>query len=193
MSTTPKVLQGAEPWRQIAASRPEEEVMEYILTGWQKKGWHDNACPLPRLFDRGDNRLRVLDLGCGLGRTLHGLRQSTRWRLAGFDSPEMIARAQEAISSEIWWTSDWEEVRSRRWDCVHACFVFQHVTPAAIAQYCRDLPAMTSQVVVRGRDWNDHSRLSVRELLRPLEQAGYCALESDRDGDHATTLYRKAE
>ncbi len=184
-------LIGAEPWRQIASTCGERELMEYILTGWERKGWHDRECPLWHWLDPQDRNVRVLDLGCGLGRTLHELRQATMWELTGYDTPEMIRRASAAVSPGIQWESDWSRLTGQSWTCVHACFVFQHVSPLAIRSYCRDLPGMTSLIVVRGRDWNDHTRGPVAELLMPLEQAGFAMHEVERDGDHSTRVCRR--
>jgi SAM-dependent methyltransferase len=186
---TPSNLIGAESWREIAAGCADKQLMEYILTDWQRKGWNDMACPLWQWLSPTRQGLRLLDLGCGIGRTLRELRSCTNWHLTGYDTPEMIARARQGILPDVTWESDWGVIAGQPFDCVHACFVFQHVSPLAMRQYCMDLPKMTSMVVVRGRDWNDHTRGPTADLLVPLLEAGFTVREMERDGDHATHVY----
>jgi SAM-dependent methyltransferase len=81
---------------------------------------------------------RVLDFGCGVGRSLPFLAQAfPSARIHGFDpSPESVAEARMRVAdAEL--TADWEQVPRDAFDCVFAAGVFHHVAVAERSQAMR--------------------------------------------------------
>lgn len=192
-STPSEYLMGAEGWRKLAVQQDERALMETIFNGFEVKGWADVSCPLPLWFNARD-ALKVLDFGCGLGRSLHWLRNNTTWELTGYDTPEMLTRALAAtVHGSIAWYDDWELVRQQRFHLVYASLVFQHLHPAVLTRYVRDLSAMTNFLCVRGRDWLDVGRGNVHAHIWPLLQAeGFDEWrETEKAGDHGTIVYMR--
>lgn len=183
-------LFGAEGWRKLTVQQGEAQLMETIFNDFEKKGWPDVACPLPLWFN-ARAPLKVLDFGCGLARTLEWLRRNTSWDLTGYDTPEMIARVKTLAGlGEIRWSDDWDTLKEDRFHVIHASLVMQHLHPAALSRYIRDLSAMTHFLVLRGRDWLDVGRGNVHATIWPmLQEEGFAFQEIEKSGDHGTFVY----
>ena len=79
---------------------------------------------------RGGKIERILDFGCGVGRSLHFLRSAfPNSQLFGFDpSPECIAEARsKGLSASL--TESWANIPAGTFDCVFAANVFHHIEP----------------------------------------------------------------
>ena len=143
---------GQDYWRRVASAAPVEDVREAILTGYLagKPFWPYQPVPeLPRPIDR------ILDFGCGLGRNVRYLR-SVANHVVGFDLPEMIDRCgAEPLPDNVELTGDWQDVRQRRFDCVFACLVLQHIEPGELAGYLRDFAAMAPWMYILSRGRSD--------------------------------------
>jgi SAM-dependent methyltransferase len=81
-----------------------------------------------------------LDVGCGLGFFLDGIRQSSQWIVSGIEfSPEAVAFAREKLNLDV----RCGELSSAGYpdaffDYVHICNVLEHVTdPARFLKECR--------------------------------------------------------
>src|SRR6266545_4813150 len=81
-------MAGRDHWLSIARSNDPDDIREHILIGF-KSGKPFTPCiptiTLPAPVER------VLDFGCGVGRTFPFLRTIAR-HVTGFDLPPMVAR-----------------------------------------------------------------------------------------------------
>jgi SAM-dependent methyltransferase len=79
----------------------------------------------------GRNIERILDFGCGPGRSMpHFRRAFPEAELFGFDPSPECAAAARAQYSDVVVTSDWHSLPKDGFDCVVAANVFHHVPPA---------------------------------------------------------------
>jgi trans-aconitate methyltransferase len=178
---------GAEVWHHAARHEDDMQLMDRLSPGWRKFGWEDMACPLP--FHLPGNRpFKVLDLGCGLGRTVNWLHKATDYKMAGYDLPEMIERVKQHAFIDVQWFDDWSRCAEQTWDCVYAGWVFEHLHPVAIARYLRDLPAMAPLIIIHGEPINTVTQRKVAHSLGPLVAAGM-KTRSELRRDTATHLF----
>jgi SAM-dependent methyltransferase len=140
----------------------------------------------------GKTTARILDFGCGAGRSLHYLEQhfpdSEIW---GFDlSPASLEIAARRVPRARL-ASDWSALTTTRFDAVLAANVFHHIPPdeqvGALAR-CRDVLAPGGQLFVfEHNPWNpltrwvfercafdvDAKMLSLRDMLALARRAGF--------------------
>jgi cyclopropane fatty-acyl-phospholipid synthase-like methyltransferase len=107
----------------------------------------------------------ALDFGCGVGRNTSALTKDYK-KVVGFDLPSMISLVPpENQSNNILYTSDWDTVKSFRFDLVLASLVFQHIEDAELNEYLNDISKMTDKIVIHSRTWIDHSETKVLPIL----------------------------
>jgi len=107
----------------------------------------------------------ALDFGCGVGRNTSALTKDYK-KVVGFDLPSMISLVPpENQSNNILYTSDWNTVKSFRFDLVLASLVFQHIDDAELNEYLNDISKMTDKIVIHSRTWIDHSETKVLPIL----------------------------
>jgi cyclopropane fatty-acyl-phospholipid synthase-like methyltransferase len=107
----------------------------------------------------------ALDFGCGVGRNTSALTKEYK-KVVGFDLPSMISLVPpENQSNNILYTSDWNNVKSFRFDLVLASLVFQHIEDAELNEYLNDISKMTDKIVIHSRTWIDHSETKVLPIL----------------------------
>lgn len=138
-------------------------VTDLIVTGRKAS----EARPDVWLFDhlgKKEERLNVLDFGCGMGRNTFGIaNHSPEWTVVGYDNEGMISKSREyctlmyggRIPKNMWFITDWEQVRLHRFDAIFCCIVLQHIYEDALAKYIADFKQMTNRLVVMGRRFND--------------------------------------
>jgi hypothetical protein len=51
--------------------------------------------------------------------------------------------------------SDWDILKTIKFDCIYATIVFQHIHENDLNLYLRDIKKMTSRLIVSGRRFND--------------------------------------
>lgn len=107
--------------------------------------------------------LRLLDFGCGVGRSLPYLAQTfPQAKLFGFDpSAACLTQASERLPAATL-TSDWSEIPKDAFDCVFAANVFHHIAPggraAALANCAAALRAGGSLFVFEHNPHNPATR-----------------------------------
>ncbi len=159
-------------------------------------------------------RARVLEIGCGMGRLLRPLaeRVESAW---GVDiSPEMIAKAKEALSgvrnAEVALTNgDLRQFRDATFDLVYSFIVFQHI-PAkrSVLRYIREAARiLKAGGILRFQvDGRPRTRFSATdtwlgvwyspvEIRRELAAAGFEEVDLWGEGTHYlwVTALRKLE
>lgn len=153
--------------------------------------------------------MNILDFGCGFGRNTFGMAlYSPQWNIIGYDNDEMLSKVQEFyfinykedMPFNVQFLSEWDKIKTRKFDIIFCCIVLQHIMECYIAQYVEDFMTMTSCLIVSGRRFNDDvgkkSTWSILEEngLIPVEfYKENLKIEYSSDGnpnDHNTAIYR---
>jgi len=132
-------MPGIDDWLSVARSAYPDDLREHILSGFKSGKPFTPYVPtiaLPSPIDR------VLDFGCGVGRSFPYLKSIAR-HVEGYDLPPMIARCR-ALSAESvdLLLDDWNEARVRPFDVIVAALVLQHIEPAISRAYLLDFARM---------------------------------------------------
>ena len=153
---------GNDRWEGIA-TLGIDEIKEYLVPGY-KEGSEYGSSYFSFLGERVVGR--VLDFGCGIGRNFPGLL------------PPMLesCRKYTQPSSEVWLTSNWQEVLSQRYDITMATFVFQHIDSSASCQeLLKTLSTKSTYLYVTSRKWADGDHRSVyRDILDSGSWRQFC-------------------
>ena len=145
-------MAGLDDWLTVARTADPDELRERILTGSKTGKPFSPYVPtveLPRRIDR------LLDFGCGVGRNFSYVKTIAR-HVAGFDLPPMIERCRALATEPVdSLSSDWNEVRARRFDLIFASLVLQHIEPEICLSYLMDFASMAPAVYVLSRNDSD--------------------------------------
>ena len=171
-------MAGRDHWLSIARSTDPDDIREHILTGFKSGKPFTPYVPTIALPPRLE---RVLDFGCGVGRTFPFLRTIAR-HVTGFDLPPMIAQCRALAPARAdALEDDWDQVRTLRYDLVVAVLVLQHIEPPACRAYLEDFARMTPAVYVLSRADSDFGTNVFAEIRATgLYEAGEC-VEVDHD------------
>jgi SAM-dependent methyltransferase len=151
---------GREDWLSVASADDVDEVRERILTGYRDGKPFTPYVPTIDL----PPATRVLDFGCGLGRNFPYLT-SIAPQIVGFDLPPMIERCRSLPDRPVVdLTSDWDDVRSSRFDLVFATLVLQHIETDACRSYLEDFAHIAPATYVLTRVRSDFD-LNVLDLI----------------------------
>jgi hypothetical protein len=145
-------MPGRDEWLAVARSATADDLREQILAGYKSGKPFTPYVPTVELPSR---IAWVLDFGCGVGRSFPYLK-TIAGHVAGFDLPPMIERCRTLATESIdLLSSDWSDVRSRRFDLIVAALVLQHIEPAACTAYLTDFARMAPRVYLLTRVRND--------------------------------------
>ena len=175
-------MAGREHWLSIARSSDPDDIREHILTGFKAGKPFTPYVPTIALPPKVD---RVLDFGCGVGRTFPFLRTIAR-HITGFDLPPMIEQCR-ALATERAdaLEDDWDAVRHHRFDLIVAVLVLQHVEPAVCRAYLDDFARMTPAVYLLSRADSDFGTNVFAEIAATGRYAPDECVEVDHDpGTH---------
>jgi 2-polyprenyl-3-methyl-5-hydroxy-6-metoxy-1,4-benzoquinol methylase len=145
----------------------KENAGDLILTGYEGEFKDMPVYPeVMSLTKSSDGHSQyALDFGCGVGRNTSALTKDYK-KVVGFDLPSMISLVPpENQSNNILYTSDWNTVKSFRFDLVLASLVFQHIDDAELNEYLNDISKMTDKLVLHSRTWIDHSNTEVLSIV----------------------------
>jgi cyclopropane fatty-acyl-phospholipid synthase-like methyltransferase len=173
---------GNEHWRRIA-TRPDAEVREEILSGYlQGKPF----TPYVPTIEMPPSPTRVLDFGCGLGRSFSYL-VSMATEVVGFDLPEMIDHCARAGTTEptVVLRDDWPALREERFDLVFASLVLQHIDPTEARSYLDDFARMTETVYLLTRGRQDFGGATGALIDRHIWEIGAIAVVEHDQREHS--------
>jgi SAM-dependent methyltransferase len=145
-------MAGRDYWLSIAESSDADDLREHILTGFKGGKPFTPYLPLTPLPSPIE---RVLDFGCGVGRSFPFLKTIAQ-HVTGFDLPPMIARCRLLATDpadEL--LDDWQEVLERRFDLIVCVLVLQHLEPATCRAYLKDFARMSPTVYLLTRADSD--------------------------------------
>lgn len=169
-------MAGRDDWSEIAAG-DADELRERILTGYKSGKPFTPYIPTLPLSESIES---VLDFGCGLGRNFPYLKTIAS-RVEGFDLPPMVERCRTLGTEPVSrLSSDWSEVRSRRYDLIFASLVLQHVDTGECRRYLADFASMAPHVYLLTRTRTDFGAV----MLQLVAESGLRAATSCRVVDH---------
>lgn len=171
-------MAGREHWLSIARSSDPDDIREHILTGFKAGKPFTPYVPtivLPTNVDR------VLDFGCGVGRTFPFLRTIAR-HITGFDLPPMIEQCR-ALATERAdaLEDDWSAVRQRPFDLIVAVLVLHHIEPPACRAYLDDFARMSPAVYLLSRADSDFGTNVFAEIAATGRYEADECVEVDHD------------
>lgn len=121
-----------------------------------------------------DEEITILDFGCGVGRNSFGFAmESNKWTITGYDNDAMLSKIKEfselhydgKIPPNLSFTSDWDLVKTKKFDLIICSLVLQHIYEDALIKYIQDFKQMTNKLIVIGRRYNDDKHRSVWIIL----------------------------
>jgi cyclopropane fatty-acyl-phospholipid synthase-like methyltransferase len=144
-----------------------EDAGDLILTGYtgefKDMPVYDEVMSLTK--SSNEHGQYALDFGCGVGRNTVALAKDYK-KVVGFDLPSMLSLVpSENKLNNILYTSDWNTVKSFKFDVVLASLVFQHIDDIELHEYLEDLVKMTNKIVLHSRTWIDHSDSEVLPIV----------------------------
>jgi SAM-dependent methyltransferase len=154
-------MAGRDYWLSIAESSDPDDLREHILTGFKNgKPFTPYVPTIPLPSSLG----RVLDFGCGVGRSFPFLKTIAN-HVTGFDLPPMIARCRLLATDpadEL--IDDWEQARAQRFDLIACVLVLQHLEPATCRAYLQDFARMAPAVYLLTRADSDFGTNVLEEV-----------------------------
>lgn len=154
-------MAGRDYWLSIAESSDPDDLREHILTGFKNgKPFTPYVPTIPLPSSLG----RVLDFGCGVGRSFPFLKTIAD-HVTGFDLPPMIARCRLLATDpadEL--IDDWEQARAHRFDLIACVLVLQHLEPATCRAYLQDFARMAPAVYLLTRADSDFGTNVLEEV-----------------------------
>ena len=184
------------------------EVIDLVLTNGTAETITSDIWLTPIIGDKSKS-LSVLDFGCGVGRNIFDFSQNfPNWEFSGYDNPNMINKANEYSNARFGkkiqdypnlnFVSDWSQLKTRKFDCIYATIVFQHIHEKDLNKYLEDIKHMTNKLIVSGRRFNDDMvDGKYKNTWQILENNGYhpsnkCDIKYSIDGDpeeHIMCIY----
>jgi len=185
-----------------------ENVIDLVLTNGKIETIKSDDWVLTYVGDENYD-LSILDFGCGIGRNIFDFAQKmSNWNFIGYDNQNMLNKAKEYLSvkydknldkfSNLSLIDSWDLVKTKKFDCIYATLVFQHIHENDLNVYLKDIKNMTSKLIVSGRRFNDDMiDGEYKNTWEILEKNGYYPSNAEKinynkDGDphdHITCIY----
>jgi SAM-dependent methyltransferase len=162
----------------VAEAASSDDIRERILTGY--KDGKPFTPYVPTLPIRGMVG-SVLDFGCGLGRNFPYLKRIAR-TVTGFDLPPMIEQCRRLADEEVdLLSSDWDRIRTHRFDLIFASLVLQHIEPEPLRTFLDGFARMAPETYLLTRTRTDFNENLLDVVAGTgLFDAGEC-VEVDHD------------
>lgn len=184
------------------------KVVDLVLTNGTPETIQSDMWLIPFIGDENKS-LSVLDFGCGVGRNIFDFSHKFQnWKFYGYDNPNMINKANEYSNikfgknikqySNLELLSDWDTLKTIKFDCIYATLVFQHIHENDLNNYLQDIKRMTDKLIVSGRRFNDDMiNGKYKNTWQILENNGFYPTNDKQinyaiDGDpneHITCVY----
>ncbi|MGE4054915.1 MAG: class I SAM-dependent methyltransferase [Vicinamibacterales bacterium] len=182
-------MAGLEDWLSVARTADPDELRERILTGFKEGKPFTPYVPtitIPAPLDR------VLDFGCGVGRSFPYLKSIAR-HVTGFDLPPMIERCRTLAGESIdALSADWNDVCTQRFGLINAALVLQHIEPSPCRAYLRDFARMSRFVYLLSRDQDDFGWNVFEHVAQTgLFEAGDCIEVEHDPATHQLRVIRR--
>lgn len=187
-------------WDKAAATLDLPALKKLILTESDGESFPAQK-ELFKLIGKSNERLRVLDYGCGLGRNIIGMvTRSPYWKVTGADVLPMVKRAQaflkDSLPKDDHKRVTVQEVNAdlfeQSFDAILMCFVLQHIAKAEAQDILVRLQAVAPLLVLYGRRWMDDGTPDAFVLLRDsgwiIERTGWS--EGGEREDHFVAICR---
>lgn len=161
-----------------------EKVIDLVITNGTSQSIQSDDWLLPIIANKNIENT-ILDFGCGVGRNILSFSQKMpKWQMYGYDNPNMLQKMQEYTNirfnkSLIYFNNvrvsfDWDFLKTKRFDCIYAVLVFQHIYEKDLNIYLQDIKKMTNRLVVKGRRFNDErADNNYKNTLQILENNGF--------------------
>lgn len=141
------------------------KVVDMVITGGTVESISDDYW-LISYMENGLESNSILDFGCGVGRNiLKFCQDKPNWNFIGYDNDDMLGKLKEYSTLKFNKTidqydnltlmSDWNVLKNKKFDCIYATVVFQHIHEKDLNNYLRDFKKMTNKLIVSGRRFND--------------------------------------
>ena len=151
-------------WSQVS-NLNLDKVVDLVLTDGTSKTIKSDMWMTPMIGSK-DKSISVLDFGCGVGRNIFDFSQNfPNWTFYGYDNPNMMDKASEYSKvrfgksvydyPNLELISDWDLLKTMKFDCIYATLVFQHIHENDLNLYLQDINQMTNKLIVSGRRFND--------------------------------------
>jgi SAM-dependent methyltransferase len=141
------------------------KVIDLVLTNGTPETINSDMWLTPMIGDKSES-LSVLDFGCGVGRNIFDFSHNIpNWKFYGYDNPHMMNKANEYSKirfnkqicdyPNLELISDWDILKTIKFDCIYATIVLQHIHEKDLNVYLQYIKQMTHRLVVSGRRFND--------------------------------------
>lgn len=140
------------------------EIIHSIVTNFNLETIHHDDSLINEIGSP-DQKLKLLDFGCGIGRNTFGFSENKNWNIVGYDNDVMLEKAEEYCKlkfnktskdyKNITFSSDWNLIKTMKFDLIYVILVFQHVFEDDLSKYLQDIKVMTNRMIVGGRRYND--------------------------------------
>ena len=135
-------------------------VSDLILTGRTPNEAKPDEWLYEWLKEDIDKPMIILDFGCGVGRNIFDFSQNfPNWKFYGYDNPHMANKANEYSKlrfgkrvcdySNLELMSDWDLLKTIKFDCIYATIVFQHIHEKDLNLYLQDIYIICSKQTKR--------------------------------------------
>lgn len=142
-----------------------DTVVDLVLTNGTSQTIKSDNWLISTMGDESKS-LSVLDFGSGVGRNIFDFsNRLPNWKFYGYDNPNMIEKSNEysiirfkrSIKdySNVQFISNWDILKTMRFDCIYSTLVFQHIFEKDLNIYLQDIKKMTNKLIVSGRRFND--------------------------------------
>lgn len=149
-----------EFWNNITSTEEAKGlILDAYLHGKPFEGWLYGDEFYPEKKDT------TLDFGCGIGRNANALKAKFK-SVDAFDLPGMITLMPDQ-TREVYSTvsSDWNEVKQKRYNCIHASLVFQHINEDSLRVYLKDMIKMSDWLLMASRTYLDDNKKNLMHVI----------------------------